>query len=87
MQEITDPMERLQIEQLRILTEKGVITTIAKRLQKMAKQLKSGKLAHDEALEEVLFMAKKYNPYYVSEEEDDAKQETEATIILSESFR
>lgn len=87
MQEITDPMERLQIEQLRILTEKGVITTIAKRLQKMAKQLKSGKLAHDEALEEVLFMAKKYNPYYVSEEEDETKQETEATIILSESFR
>ena len=87
MQEITDPMERLQIEQSRILTEKGVITTIAKRLQKMAKQLKSGKLAHDEALEEVLFMAKKYNPYYVSEEEDETKQETEATIILSESFR
>ena len=32
-------------------------------------------------------MAKKYNPYYVSEEEDETKQETEATIILSESFR
>ncbi len=87
MQEITDPTERLQLEQLRILTEKGVITTIAKRLQKMAKQLKGGKLQRDEALEEVLFMAKKYNAYYVSEEEDETKQETEATIILSESFR
>lgn len=84
---ITDPTERIQIEQLRILSEKGVITTIAKRLQKMAKQLKAGKLSQDDALEEILLMAKKYSPYFVSDEENETRQETEATIILSESFR
>lgn len=84
---VTDPTERLQVEQLRILAEKGVITTIAKRLQKMAKQLKSGTLTQDIALDEIIQMAKKYNAYYVSEADDETKQETEATIILSESFR
>lgn len=86
---VTDPTERLQVEQLRKLVEIGRIDTIAKRLQKMAKQLKSrsSALSQDIVLEEIIQMAKKYNPYYVSEEEDESKQETEATIILSESFR
>lgn len=84
---VNDPTERLQVEQLRILAEKGVITTIAKRLQKMAKQLKNGTISQEIALEEIVQMAKKYNAYYVSETDDETKQETEATIILSESFR
>ena len=87
MNEVQDASIRLQIEQLRILTERGVITTIAKRLQRMKKQLKNGSLAHDDALEEVIQMAKKYNPYFISDEDDETKIETEATIILSESFR
>jgi superfamily II DNA/RNA helicase len=85
--EIQDVNLRLQIEQLRILAERGVITTIAKRLQRVAKQLKNGSLQHDDALEEVIIMAKKYNSYFVADEDDETKIETEATIILSESFR
>lgn len=87
MNEIQDATLKLQIEKLRILAERGVITTIAKRLQRMSKQLKNGTLSHDDALDEVLQMAKKYNAYFVSEEDDEAKIETEATIFLSESFR
>lgn len=87
MQEIQDATLRLQVEQLRMLAERGVITTIAKRLQRMSKQLKNGSLSREDALEEVMQMAKKYNAYFVSEEDDETKIETEATIILSESFR
>lgn len=87
MNEIQDATMRLQVEQLRILAERGVISTIAKRLQRMSKQLKSGKITHDDALEEVIEMSNKYNAYFVSEENDENKTETEAIIILSESFR
>ena len=87
MSEISDPTERLQVEQLRRLAEMGRIDSIAYNLQKMQKQLSKGTLTRENALGEILKMAKKYNPYYVSETNDETKQETEATIILSESFR
>ena len=41
----------------------------------------------DEALAEIIEMAKKYAPYYMAEESLLNEQETDAEIILSESFQ
>ena len=76
-----------QVVQLRILAERGVITVIAKRLQRMQKEMQRGKLKRDEALSQIIEMAKKYNAYYLSAEEMKHETETEAQIILSESFK
>lgn len=76
-----------QVVQLRILAERGVITIIAKRLQRMQKDILRGKLNTDEALSQIIDMAKKYNAYYLSAEELKQEVETEAQIILSESFK
>lgn len=85
--EIQDTDLRQQIVQLRTLAERGVIAVIAKRLQRMHKELQRGKLHHDEALSKIIDMAKKYNAYYLSTEELSPEAETEAQIILSESFK
>lgn len=84
--EIQDQSLYQQVVQLRILAERGVITIIAQRLQRMQKDMQRGKLHHDEALGEIIDMAKKYNAYYLSAEELKHETETEANIILSESF-
>ena len=49
----------------------------------------SGKsrMTHDEALAEIIEMAKKYAPYYMAEEALLNEKETDAEIILSESFQ
>ncbi len=89
MREIDEPDLRLKVAQLRTLAERGVITYIAKRLQRIQKDLKrggKGRMTHDEAFEEIIQMAKKYSPYYMAEEALLNEQETEAEIILSESF-
>ena len=44
-------------------------------------------MTHDEALAEIIEMAKKYAPYYMAEESLLNEQETDAEIILSESFK
>ena len=85
--EIQDQSIYQQVVQLRILAERGVITIIAKRLQRMQKDMQRGKLHHDEALSQIIDMAKKYNAYYLSAEELKHETETEAQIILSESFK
>ena len=85
--EIQDQSIYQQVVQLRILSERGVITIIAKRLQRMQKDMQRGKLHHDEALSQIIDMAKKYNAYYLSAEELKHETETEAQIILSESFK
>lgn len=85
--EIQDTDLRQQIVQLRTLAERGVIAVIAKRLQRMHKELQRSKLHHDEALSKIIDMAKKYNAYYLSTEELSPEAETEAQIILSESFK
>lgn len=85
--EIQDQNLYLQVVQLRILAERGVITSIASRLQRMQKEMQRGTLKHDEALSQIIDMAKKYNAYYLSEEELSKQVETEAQIILSESFK
>lgn len=91
MREIDDPDLLIQLRQLKTLAERGVITYIAKRLQRIQKDLRrtSGKarLTHDEALEEVIKMARKYSPYYTAEESLLKMHESEAEIILSESFQ
>ena len=90
MREIDDNDLYLKVAQLKTLAERGVITYIAKRLQRIQKDLRrtSGKarMTHDEALAEIVEMAKKYAPYYMAEEALLKEKETEAEIILSESF-
>lgn len=85
--EIQDANDRQQIAQLQSLARDGVITDIPKRLQRMSKQLRRGALTHDDALDAILAMAKKYNDYYVADEERRKRPESAPQIILSESFR
>ena len=44
-------------------------------------------MTHDEAFSEIITMAQKYTPYYIAEETMLNQQETDAEIILSESFQ
>ena len=86
---VDDSETRLKIIQLKSLAERGTITYIAKRLQRIQKELQrtNGKVRmtlHD-ALPQIIDMANKYNAYY--REAQKAEEETEATIILSESFK
>lgn len=91
MREIDDSDLYLKVAQMKTLAERGVITYIAKRLQRIQKDLRraSGKarMTHDEALAEIIEMAKKYAPYYMAEDALLNEKETEAEIILSESFQ
>lgn len=91
MREIDDNDLYLKVAQLKTLAERGVITYIAKRLQRIQKDLRrvSGKtrMTHDEALAEIVEMAKKYAPYYMAEEALLNEKESDAEIILSESFK
>ena len=87
---IEDGDTRLKLVQLKELTERGTITYIAKRLQRIQKDLmrqgtSRAKMTFDEALKQVLQMADKYAAYY--RETQRAEEESEATIILSESFQ
>lgn len=76
-----------KIGHLRILVEQGVITSIPMRLQRMARQLKNGTQKPETALLEVVEMAKKYDPYYLSDTKRQKPEETLPEIILSESFK
>ena len=91
IREIDDNEMYIKIVQLKTLAERGVITYIPKRLQRIQKDLRrsSGKarMTHDEALAEIIEMAKKYSPYFMAQESQLNEQETNAEIILSESFR
>lgn len=87
---IEDSDTRLKLVQLKELTERGTITYIAKRLQRIQKDLmrqgdSRAKMTFDEALKQVLQMADKYAAYY--RETQRAEEESDATIILSESFQ
>ena len=72
IREIDDNELYLKIVQLKTLAERGVITYIPKRLQRIQKDLRrtSGKsrMTHDEALAEIIEMAKKYSAYYMAQE-------------------
>lgn len=91
IREIDDNELYLKVVQLKTLAERGVITYIPKRLQRIQKDLRrtSGKsrMTHDEALAEIIEMAKKYSAYYMVQESQLNEQESNAEIILSESFK
>ena len=77
------------INQLKALAERGTITDIAKRLQRIAKVLQRAgaktTITLEEAKAEIKAMANKYNAYY--RDTQHAEEESDATIILSESFK
>jgi helicase, SNF2/RAD54 family len=81
----------IKVAHLKTLVERGVITYIAKRLQRIQKNLRrtggKARMTHDEAFSEIITMAQKYAAYYIAEETILNQQETEAEIILSESFQ
>lgn len=86
---VDDIEMRTKIVQLKVLTERGTITYIGKRLQRIQKELlrtnvKPRKTIH-EFLPEIIEMANKYNAYY--REAQKAEEESDANIILSESFQ
>lgn len=87
MQTISDDDLRMKMAHLKALVEQGVITSIAMKLQKMARLLTAGKLNRDTAVADILAMAVKYEPYYQSDAERKKKDETTPEIILSESFK
>ena len=87
---IEDGDTRLKLVQLKELAERGTITYIAKRLQRIQKDLQrkggsKAKMDFDEALKQVLDMANHYNAYY--RDTQQTEEESAATIILSESFQ
>ncbi|MBO4801191.1 MAG: SNF2/RAD54 family helicase [Bacteroidaceae bacterium] len=86
---IDDGDTRLKIIQLKELAERGTITYIAKRLQRIQKDLQrkggsKAKMTFEDALKQVLEMANHYNAYY--RDTQHAEEESAAVIILSESF-
>ena len=91
MREIDDSDIHLKVAQLKMLVERGVITYLAKRLQRIQKDLRrtngKARMSHDDALAEIIEMAKKYAPYYMAEDSMLNELETNAEIILSESFQ
>lgn len=87
---IEDGDTRLKLIQLKELAERGTIIYIAKRLQRIQKDLQrqggsKAKMTFDEALKQILEMANHYNAYY--RESQRAEEESDACIILSESFQ
>lgn len=91
IREIDDNELYLKVVQLKTLAERGVITYIPKRLQRIQKDLRrtngKSRMTHDEALAEIIEMAKKYSAYYMAQESQLNEQESNAEIILSESFK
>ena len=90
MPHIEDGDTRLKLVQLKELAERGTITYIAKRLQRIQKDLQrqggsKAKMTFEDALKQVLEMANHYNAYY--RDTQHAEEESDATIILSESFQ
>ena len=86
---IEDGDTRLKLVQLKELAERGTITYIAKRLQRIQKDLQrqggsKAKMTFEEALKQVLEMASHYSAYY--RDTQQAEEESDAVIILSESF-
>ena len=84
---IDDDDLRLKMAHLKSLVERGVITSIAMKLQRMHRLLTKGKLNKDQAFDDIIAMANKYDAYYQAESSIDKAEETTPEIILSESFK
>lgn len=87
MQTIEDEDLKVKVAHLKALVERGVITSIAMRLQRMARLLTKGKMTRDDAVSQIYEMAIRYEPYYQSESDTKKKEETSPDIILSESYK
>ena len=77
----------VKITHLKSLVERGVITSIAMKLQRMHRLLTIGKMQVDDVLAEIQMMAERYEPYYQSENLINIVEESVPEILLSESFR
>lgn len=87
--EIDDPDVRKKVNNLKELAERGTIAYIPKRLQRIQKALArngKNKLLPADALTEIVEMANRFSPYFIAQEALMNEQETDAEIILSESF-
>ena len=86
---IEDSDARRKVEQLKVLLDRGTLACIARRLQRIQRDLsgKCARLTREEALGMILEMAERFDPYYRDEEALRNGKETDAEIILSESFQ
>ena len=87
MQQVEDDDMKVKVSHLKALVERGVITSIAMKLQRMARLLSKGKTDVGNPVENICNMATKYEPYYQSESDSKKTEESAPEIILSESFR
>lgn len=84
---VDDNEMKQRITHLKKLVEQGVITSIAMKLQRMARLMSKGKLLRDDAVASIYSMANRYEPYYQSDRERNKSDEAAPEIILSESFK
>ena len=86
---IKDSDARRRVEQLKVLLDRGTLACIARQLQRIQRDLsgKCARLTQEEALGMILEMAERFDPYYRDEETLRNGKETDAEIILSESFQ
>lgn len=78
---------RTRIIHLKSLVERGVITSIAMKLQRMHRLLTKNAMSYDEVLATIRAMADRYDPYYQAESSETAHEESLPEILLSESFK
>ena len=87
---IEDSDLHLKVAHLKELAERGAVSYIPQRLQRIQKDLRKRgkpKMSYQEAMEEIIQMAKRYDKYYMADSAQRKVQETETEIILSESFK
>ncbi|MBR6122353.1 SWF/SNF helicase family protein, partial [Candidatus Saccharibacteria bacterium] len=81
-----DDDEKVRIHHLIANVENGVIAFVARRLERMHKDLGRGKLSQEQAQNEIFEMAKKYDAYFIANESLKRESESDPEIVLSESF-
>ncbi|MCD8297868.1 MAG: SNF2/RAD54 family helicase, partial [Prevotella sp.] len=88
---IDDKDLQLKVRQLKSLVERGVLEDNAIRLQRINKKYKSKSdktyVTLDDVIDEVIEIVNKNISYYTAEGELQNEQETNAEIIISESFK
>lgn len=83
---IQDAKQRLLLEQLKAIADRGIITSIPKILSRIAKSFKNRSMSFTDVYSQVIELAKKYNSYYITDKIEQNNKEDIASIILSESF-
>ena len=81
-----DVDETVRIQHLIANVENGVIAFVARRLERMHKELSRGKLSQEQTQNEIFEMAKKYDAYFIANENLKRESESDPEIVLSESF-